>query len=256
MNTITSTPYDDVFKTIQYDCPRLIIPLVNEIFGTNYTGNELITFGKNDLFIYETDTSTKEKFTDSCFTIHSTIDKTYHLECQSTSDGSIQVPILKIQLYTLNQIFDKGLLFLIPFYIFCYEKSFPEYNTNEEKLRELESEYIYIKEKLEDLCGKKTITEYQKYTIFRLSEKIIEHIAKKYENVKKGATFIMGGNILDYDAKDILYQGRREGLSEGILKGKSEAIEAFVGLIKDGIFSISEAARRLNMEESELQKYL
>ncbi len=33
-----NTPYDDVFRTLLNDCTELIIPVVNEIFGENYTG--------------------------------------------------------------------------------------------------------------------------------------------------------------------------------------------------------------------------
>mgnify|MGYP005857045589 FL=1 len=32
----TSTPYDDVFYTLLTDCRPLIIPVINEIFGTHY----------------------------------------------------------------------------------------------------------------------------------------------------------------------------------------------------------------------------
>ena len=34
----SSTPYDDVFRTLLNDCSRLILPVLNEIFGENYTG--------------------------------------------------------------------------------------------------------------------------------------------------------------------------------------------------------------------------
>ena len=36
--------YDGVFRTILNDCRRLIIPIINEIFGENYTGEEEIQF--------------------------------------------------------------------------------------------------------------------------------------------------------------------------------------------------------------------
>ena len=55
----------------------------------------------------------------------------------------------------------------------------------------------------------------------------------------------MGGKILEYEAKTILKRGICEG-----------RIEAYIGLIKDGILSISEAAKRLEMKEEELKKYL
>ena len=42
-NTNVNTPYDDVFRTLLTDCSSLIIPVVNEIFHENYTGEETVT---------------------------------------------------------------------------------------------------------------------------------------------------------------------------------------------------------------------
>lgn len=36
------TPYDDVYRTLQNDCRKWIIPIVNEAFGEHYTGEEQI----------------------------------------------------------------------------------------------------------------------------------------------------------------------------------------------------------------------
>ena len=307
MSTITSTPYDDVFRTLLNDCTKLIIPVINEIFDENYSGDEPITESKNEHFIHITDTSTKEKITDSCFTIHGTVDKSYHIECQSTPDGSMvvrmfeydaqvalyhgvveqhiltlsfphsavlylrhnsktpdymtvkittpgtdaeyQIPIIKIQTYTISQIFEKNLLFLIPFHIFCYENDFPVYNTNEEKLKELMHEFSRIRSKLELLCRQEKITEYEKRSIINLSEKVIENISKSYQAVKEGVTSIMGGQILDYEAKDILHKGIQQGIQQGEL-------QTYINLVKDGLLTINEAAKRLNMDESKFQKYL
>ena len=37
---ITNTPYDDVFRTLLNDCSSLIIPVINEMFGEHYSGQE------------------------------------------------------------------------------------------------------------------------------------------------------------------------------------------------------------------------
>ena len=70
-----------------------------------------------------------------------------------TPGGKVQydVPIMKVQAYSLDDIFERGLLMLIPFYIFSHEKSFLEYNSNEQKLAELKAEYQKILEKLDEL---------------------------------------------------------------------------------------------------------
>ena len=44
---MNNTPFDDVYKTIQEKFPRLLIPLVNEQFHTNYAlTEEIINLGQ------------------------------------------------------------------------------------------------------------------------------------------------------------------------------------------------------------------
>lgn len=173
----------------------------------------------------------------------------------------LQIPIVKTQLYTLDEIFEKNLLFLIPFYIFCYEKQFPTYNTDKEKLEALKHEFLKIRTRLDDLCSHEQITEYEKCSIVELSQIVISKIALHYEQVQKGVCATMGGKVLDYEAKRILNrgidEGRREGLRLGEIKGHHDGkVEVLVDLTKDGLLSISEAAKRLGMDEAEFKKYL
>ena len=303
----TGTPYDDVFRTLMNDCTELIIPVVNEVFGEYYSGEEQITFLPNEHFMSRQGTDTKEKITDSCFEIHGRTRKRYHIECQSTADHSMvirmfeydsqialdngeieenrltvtfpgsaviylrhtrttpdamkveintpggaityEIPVLKTQKYTIDEIFDKKLLILIPFYIFTYESRFPEYEEDSEKLNELKKEYVQIRNRLEDLCKTGEISEYIKCTLVDMSNKVIEQIALKYAKVRKEVTSVMGGKILEYEAKTILQRGIQEGLQEG-------RIRSYVELVKDGLLPIEEAAKRLNMKEEELKKYL
>ena len=40
-----NTPYDDVFRTLLNDCPDLIIPVLNEAFGTSFIiGRENVSY--------------------------------------------------------------------------------------------------------------------------------------------------------------------------------------------------------------------
>ncbi len=105
-----------------------------------------------------------------------------------TPGGTVQydVPIMKVQSYSLDDIFNKRLLFLIPFYIFSHEKSFPEYNSNGQKLEELKAEYQVILERLDELEQQEVIGAFDKRTIIDLSGDVIREIAQKYENVQKG----------------------------------------------------------------------
>lgn len=130
-----------------------------------------------------------------------------------TPGGNIefQVPCLKVKNYTISDIFQKNLLFLIPFYIFIYESRFREIEENEEKLTHLMEEYASICARLEDALQCGLITEYTRTTIVEMSEKVLEAIAEKYEKLKKGVKLVMGGTVLDYEAKRILNEGRAEG---------------------------------------------
>ena len=54
---------------------------------------------------------------------------------------------------------------------------------------------------------------------------------------------------------------KMEGIEEGIEKGRVEgrvegAISTIVGLVKDGILTIENGAKRLNISESELTAYM
>ena len=56
-------------------------------------------------------------------------------------------------------------------------------------------------------------------------------------------------------------EGMEEGIEKGIEKGRVEgraegAITAIVGLVKDGILTIENGAKRLNISESELISYM
>lgn len=302
-NINSGTPYDDVFRTLLNDCTSLIIPVVNEIFGENYRGDEPIRFIPNEHFLNQQDASTKEKVTDSCFEIQGTKNKKYHMECQSTTDNhmvirmfeydaqialdegkvigntltvtfpnsavlflrhnkntpdamtveiktpggniSYKIPVLKAQTYTLDELFEKKLLLLIPFYIFSYEHRFPEYENDDQKLQQMKKEFHEIRRRLEDLSLSGEISEYAKCIIIDMSKKVIEQIASHHAKIRKEVTSIMGGKILEYEAKTIFQEGEKKG-----------KLESYLELIRDGILSCSEGAKRLDMDEEELKKLL
>ena len=110
------------------------------------------------------------------------------------------------------------MLLLIPFYIFSHEKSFPEYNDNEQKLEELKGEYHEILKRLDELERQKVIGAFDKRTIIELSNDVIREIAQKYENVQKGVGDIMGGALLETEARTILNRGKDEAKKETAIR--------------------------------------
>ncbi len=272
----TGTPYDDVYRTLIVDCPKLLIPVVNEIFHKKYDENIKIISLENELYVNQQDSKQMKLITDSHLMIESS---RYHLECQSTIDNSIlircfeydsqialqdstltnntltvnfpntailylrhnqntpdtmtvsikvpgnechyQVPVMKISTYSIDKIFEKKLYFLIPFHIFVYEKHFKEYNSNEQKLTELKIIYKQILQRLDQCAKQGLLTELNKHMIISMSKKVLNHISQKHEKIQKGIGDVMGGNVLDYEAKDIYRSGIAEGIAQGVIQGKN-----------------------------------
>lgn len=78
--------------------------------------------------------------------------------------------------------------------------------------------------------------------------KVLEHIAKRYAAVRKGVKSIMGGKVLDYEAKTI----RNEGVEEGI-RGTVSILKK-LGIPAQAIRIQIQEQYNLSQEESE--KYL
>ena len=152
------------------------------------------------------------------------------------------VPIMKVQEYILEDIFSKGLLLLIPFYIFSHEKNFKMYNSNEQRLAELKAEYRSILERLDQLEQEGIIGAFDKRTIIELSGDVIREIAQKYENVQKGVGDIMGGALIETEARTILNKGKDEAKKETALR-----------MLQDGELSIDKIAKYSGLDVAEVE---
>jgi hypothetical protein len=311
---ITSTPYDDVFRTLLSDCSPLIIPVINEIFGEHYSGREKITFSPNEHFLKQQDGNEEKRITDTSFRIEGKETKKYHLECQSSTDNSMlvrffeydtqialdggeikgniltvtlphsavlflrhhastpdslkirmvtpggtveyDIHVIKSQQYTLEKIFEKNLLFLIPFYIFSHEAQFEEYEKDKAKLKLLQAEYEGIKNKLEELSATETISEYTRCTIMDMSNKVLEHIALKYNSVKEGVKAVMGGKVLEYEAKAIKREGIEQGIEQGIVQGITGTVSILKNLDIPPQTILAKIQEQYNLSPEAAKKYL
>ena len=137
---------------------------------------------------------------------------------------SYKVPVMRMQTYTLEEIFEKKLYILLPFYIFFFEKSLSAYENDEKARHKLRQEFESIREHLEELCRKGTINEYTKCTLMDLSGKVIDHLTKNYDRVKKEVRSVMVGQVLEYEAKTILRRGQREGMERGMARGIAQGM--------------------------------
>lgn len=179
-----------------------------------------------------------------------------------TPGGDVEYDILvmKLQRYTIEEIFEKKLLLLIPFYIFSHEKRFEEYEKDRTKLEGLQREYSRVKNKLEELLNQGIISEYTKCTIIDMSNKVLEHIAIKYQLVKEGVRLVMGGNVLEYEAKTIKREGLEQGLEQGREQGLEQGIKGTVSILKNlGVPTqtiLTKIQEQYHLSQEDSKKYL
>ena len=230
-----STIFDDVFQTIKEKMPELVIPLINEAFGTTYALDAPILRGEN-----EHHTANGKVITDSYLIIGS---RKYHLECQSTEDSTMilrmieydfaigleyaekeeglykirfphscvlylrgdnpkdcmnlklvfpdgqsvnyKVPVLRMQWYSLEELLEKNLVMLLPFYIIRYEKLREQLEIDGTLRKELYTEYRAIERYLEKIFLQKG-QEKSFRDMMELINRITGYIFLKSKKSKKG----------------------------------------------------------------------
>ena len=173
-----------------------------------------------------------------------------------TPGGEISwnVPVIKSQLYSIDEIFEKKLYMLIPYYLLVYEKDLADINKDKERLEQLKNEYISIINKLEREIDKGNISGYLFENIKDLSQDIIDYCSAKYVNIKREVTGIMGGKVLDLPSFRAHDQGVEEGMVKGRIEGRREqTILTFKNCIERGM-SREDAIAISGIEEKDIPK--
>ncbi|MGN8888779.1 hypothetical protein [Blautia sp. HCP28S3_G10] len=293
-----NTIFDDVFRTMIEKMPELVIPLINEVFGTNYPMDIPIMQQRN-----EHQTKDGEIITDSNLCIGNLI---YHIECQSTSNSTMiirmvqydfsiamdyaekrdgkyymefpqscvlylrgkggpdflemvmvmpdgrkmeyQVPVVHVQAYTKDELFQKKLIFLLPFYIMRYEKNRDQAETDPVFQEGILKEYADIEEYLEEeLLDQDREQAYR--DMIELIRKIADYIFADRKKVKERLGDIMGGKVLELESDKLIKLGRAEGRAEA----QQQAIR---NLVTSMNLTVKQAMDALGIPEEERYKYV
>ena len=289
-----NTIYDRAFRAIIEKMPGLLIPVINEVFGTNYDMHEKVTTLRN-----EHQKRTGEVITDSCLLV---ADHLYHIECQSNPDSKMEIrmieydflialenakrtkegyimkmprsctlylrhtkntpdfltvhliipdiknpskmqdvvyqtPIVKIQEYSKEKIFEKDLLAFLPYYILRYEKQFNSINENTDALKCFLEEYESIRTLLDQECVDDRDTIY--FDLIGLIVQISDYILESHDAMKKGVSEVMGSERLKLKSEQL----RTE-----------ERIKILVSLVKDNTITLEIAAKKAEMDVEEFKK--
>jgi len=271
-----TTVYDDVFRTMLDKMPKLVIPLINEVFSEHYSENEEVIALQNEHMELIDD----KVITDSYLRIG---DKYYHLECQSNPDGTMAIrmieydflialkhakrngyeyvldypdscvlylrynegtpdhltvhvrfpngsitdyrtPIIKVNKYQFEEIFEKKLLFFLPYYIMRYEDSLPVIEEDREKLERFLKEYRAIYQKLNEMKSCHQLSDYEFTELKQLINQIVEFVARREEKIRKGVEH-MGGRVLEFEHDILMRQSEVRGEARGKAEQKVLSIE-------------------------------
>ena len=311
-----NTPYDDAFKSIVRKCPRLSLPLINEMFfrsglsDEEYTGREGITFLDKELprpgsgsleMDFRIEVSGKRK-------------KRYHLECQSTPDGTIalrmiqydllttleevsylepvshariddsgvlflrstkglpdvitvelsvpqnqtvtyQIPMLKIQDYTLEALLEKNLYILLPFLFFNFEKELGRAGADPAIFDEINGLYDEILTRMKENETTGAISSYEARTLYDALKLILEALGKT-NRAQKEVEEIMGGRVLEFPADKYFQAGETKGRKEGREEGREEeTIEGIQRAMKKLKLSLAGAMEFMDIPPEDQPRY-
>ena len=83
--------------------------------------------------------------------------------------------------------------------------------------------------------------------IIDMTKKVLIHLARGYENITEGVEKVMGGKVLEYEAKTIYNNGREEGREEG-------SYETLIRLVDGNIITLAQAAEQVGITEAEFKE--
>lgn len=170
------------------------------------------------------------------------------------------IPILKVKNYTLEDIFERRLWMLIPFYIFRYEKELSQIDSDEERLEKLRREYERVAEMLDQECKNGRMRSVTGGALCELSRTVVEKLASKYKNVEKEVAEVMGGKVLSYRSKELYQEALAKGIEQGIEQGIDKGIVKGLANLAAGKYqwgeSVEKIADDLLMTTSEVEELL
>ena len=131
--------------------------------------------------------------------------------------------------YSREEIIEKELYALIPFYITRYETEL----STEGDISKAEDDIAYFAGELSRLLKEGRLTAEEVTNLADLTNKLIIHITNGNKN-EKGMVDIMGGHVIETATERFIRIGREQGIEQGIERGKDCVNTLNNKLIADG----------------------
>ena len=177
----------------------------------------------------------------------------YHEAVVKFADGQkmrYRVPILQAKKYTVDRIFEKRLLILLPYHILRYEHFLKHNGMDTRKLQQLLADFREINRRLEETAEKENKSHLYMDMIV-LIEQIADYIIPKNNTIRKGLGDVMGGKILKLQSEELLELGEARGKAKGRLEGKrEERLDAIQNMMDLGLTK-EQILRKYSLEEYE-----
>ncbi len=152
------------------------------------------------------------------------------------------IPIIKSQMYSKEELFEKKLYILLPYYILKYEKKLMKMEENDKKREILLKEYKDINRRLEETLGKEDREIYVE--LHELIMRVLKYVLNKTKKIMEEMNEIMGGQILESYRDKLIRENNTEIIINMISKGMNdEEIKSIVNCTQD---LIEGAKKKLN----------
>ena len=131
----------------------------------------------------------------------------------------VSIPTISVQSYSLDEIFEKKLYFLIPYYFMRYEDTFNRgIGLEDEQIRE---DVEQLLQRLIGLRQEGEITEVQVSDLVELTQTVLKQITRKLDNDERERIVkSMRGRVLEMESDKLIERGITIGEERGIAIGE------------------------------------
>ena len=158
--------------------------------------------------------------------------------------------VVKAQRFSCEEIFEKKLLILLPYYLMRYEDALAQIDGNEDETAKLIATCAELRSQLE----KATLAEGDTVLYEQLLEliiRVVDHMMRAHNALREKVRRAMGGEVLELlrdRAEREIQEAREEGLEIGIEQGIEQGIEKGIEQgIEQGINSFSKELEQLGV---------
>ncbi len=176
--------------------------------------------------------------------------KVLRLKFPDGSTHDYKPEIIEVAAYDLDEMFDKKLRLMIPFYLIRYESALKKNDPDDTELQKLLEETRKISNCLNRQAQGEGKFEFD-VNLMGLTKKIADYLCRTADKNKERIGEIMGGKVLELESDRLRAEGRMEGRMEGHAEGCAEVYSRFI--IK-GMISYEDASRESGLSIEDLKK--